>query len=435
MPRKAAIPKPPEFDPDEGRVVEVIEAKAGPPPDREPDITRVGKDGKTYDGYFYDERPSGEESPPVQPKALARVETDHVITGLGMLAKMSDAEFDAKLEMLRKGRERVAEIQKTLMVEGVDYGKVKGIDRPFLHLPGAESLEKFYGLMAEQKVTRIDGTFDPAVGWLSPPYAYRTDTLVHLGDIDGPIVAMTSGSCNVWESRYRYRNAKATCPKCGREGLIRGKPDGKLKGKWWCPGREGGCNNTFEPNQTKEDGSLLVEPPGKVENTDFYDLDETIIQISQKRSYVAAIRRATGTSGLFTIDDDSPSVQQQAAEAGETDAAAPVIEAAAPIGVPIEPGARTSVATALQHQRLKVLAMEKSLNGAKIADILHNLFGLEVEPTGAAASAAARELSADQMGQLIHAIETGEMPTPTAASVEADDPVAYATYPDDIGAK
>jgi hypothetical protein len=158
--------------------------------------------------------------------------------------------------------------------------------------------------------------------------------------------------------------------------------------------------------------------------------------MSVKRSHVNSIRRATGTSGLFSQDDDSPSVQAQstATASGDPDAPPPVVENAA-IGVPIAPGGKTTQVTQVQLDRLKVLAKEKGLNGAKIADLLSRLFGMDVAPTGAAASAAVKTLSADQMGELLLCMETGEVPTPTAASVEASDPVAYATYPDDIGAK
>jgi hypothetical protein len=152
--------------------------------------------------------------------------------------------------------------------------------------------------------------------------------------------------------------------------------------------------------------------------------------MSVKRSHVNSIRRATGTSGLFSQDDDSPSVQAQSTATASGDpTAAPVVENAA-IGVPIAPGGKTTQVTQVQLDRLKVLAKEKGLNGAKIADLLSRLFGMDVAGTGAAASAAVKTLNADQMGQLLLTMETGEIP-----EAFSGEHIAEATYPDDIGAK
>jgi hypothetical protein len=196
---------------------------------------------------------------------------------------------------------------------------------------------------------------------------------------------------------------------------MRGKPDSPNAGKWYCPGFKGGCWSKFELDDPS------VTPPGKVENPDPYGLAETLIQIASKRSFVAAIRRATGTSGLFSQDDDSPSVQQQAADSGGTSSSETTVEPES-IGIKVEVGAKSENATQLQHDRLMKVAKEKKLNGAKIADLLLRLFEMEVEPTGAAAGAAVKTLTGKQMGQLIQTVETGELP-------DAPDPVALATAP------
>ena len=132
------------------------------------------------------------------------------------------------------------------------------------------------------------------------------------------MVAQGYGEANSWEERYRWRLAKATCPKCGREGLVKGKEDGKLKGKWWCPSREGGCNSTFEA------ADPAVTPPGKVENSDPWGLANTLVKMGEKRAHVDVILRATGTSGFFTQDEDSPSVQQQSGDEPASDNVPPV---------------------------------------------------------------------------------------------------------------
>lgn len=335
--------------------------------------------------------------------------SNSVIVGLGALASMSDEEYEAKKAVMSRGLARVKDLQQSLMSSGEDYGRVAGISKPFLQLPGAEKLANFYGYAVRQEADRVAGD-----GITTPPLAYHVRSYVHLGSFEGPVVAMGYGEANSWEEKYRWRTAKATCPTCGREGLIRGKKEGPLAGKWWCPGREGGCNSKFEPNATREDGSLLVSPPGKVENTEPYGLAETLIQIAGKRSFVAAIRRATGTSGLFSQDPDSPSVQQQVAETGGNGAG--ITSEAAPIGITVDVGAKTTEATQVQHAQLARLAKEKGLGGIQIADLLTRLFGIEVEPTGKAATTAVKALDAAQMGKLLQSISTGEVPATEEAT-------------------
>jgi hypothetical protein len=392
--RKPEVPPIPADLADEEEV-ELIEPEISYAP-----VAVVTQSGGTADW------PVDPEVPSVPQRALAPVQTDHVIVGLGQLAKMSEQEFTDKLNMLRIGRERVELIQKTLMKEGTDYGRVPGIDRPFLHLPGAEVMEKFYGYVAEQRTERLLGD-----GVTAPPFAYRTDTIVHLGDITGPVVAVVSATCNVWEDRYRYRSEKPTCPECGRPDLIKRKNPPNMAGKWNCPnwGGKNGCNRVFEPNDPR------ITSGGKIENPDPWGLDETIIQMSQKRSYVAAIRRATGTSGLFTIDEDSPSVKAQSEEAGPTGDPAP--EAKVVEGTQVARGGKTAEVTDAQIAQLAATSRAKDIGPAKIADVIDRLFKVQIdfgEATDRAAMsqvvlAAIKGLGADKAGRLAYALETGSL--------------------------
>lgn len=339
----------------------------------------------------------------------------HVVVGMGTLAAMSEEDFTAKLAIMRTGQDRIRVIMDQLLVNGEDYGKVKGIERPFLHQPGAEKLSNFYGFAVRQEAERIIGqravvkigaTEEPGE-WLSPPLAYHVRSYVHLGSFDGPVVAMGYGEASSWEEKYRYRWAKATCPKCGREGLIKGKADGKLKGKWWCPQREGGCNSTFEAADPQ------IAPPAKVDNPDPHSLAETLIQMAGKRSFVASIRRATGTSGLFTQDEDSPNVQQQVAGINQEDPE-PAVSTAPAMNVGV--GAKTAAPAAEQLKRLVSLSKEKDIGLPGMASLFDRLFKIEVEETSRAVSAAARALTAEQLGKMLWAMETGEVPDPIEES-------------------
>jgi hypothetical protein len=400
MTRKNPIPAPPDdvFDvspldlADEARAAEMaFYDKVEPAASyavTEGDFTTISE-GEPVDEYE-----------PAERAVAVREPSHHHVVGMATLAAMSEEEFRARIAVMKAGQERLRTIQRELMVAGEDYGIVKGIERPFLHLPGAEKLCNIYGLAVEQIAERVPGD-----GIVAPPLAYHVRSLVHLGDFDGPIVAQGYGEANSWEDKYRYRFEKPLCPKCGHE-MQRGGKTGKMAGKWFCPGYAGGCWNTVEISAVNPDGTPVIPPPRKIDNPDPYGLAETLIQMAAKRSLVAATRRATGTSGLFTQDDDSPSVREQA---GDSDDREPVVEGAE-IGVRVEAGARTAEATQVQHNRLKAVAQEKGLGGAKIAGLLGRIFGMEVAPTGAAASAAVMTLTGAQLGQLIATIESGEIP-------------------------
>lgn len=329
----------------------------------------------------------------------------HVITGMAALARMDDAEYEAAIGIVTRGMERVKDFQTRAMVKGEDYGVVKGIDRPFLHLPGAEKLCLLYGLAVRQEADRITGDKDAAGKWVSPPLAYHVRSYVHLGSFDGPIVGMGYGEANSWEVKYRYTWQKAKCPACSHD-LVRGKPDGKLKGKYWCPSREGGCNRTFEPNDPS------ISMPGKVETDDPYSLAETLVQMAAKRSFVAATRRATGTSGLFTQDEDSPSVQAQAEpESDETPAAVTAVDA----GV-VARGGKPEAPTAAQIAHLSKVSKEKNIGPDGIAAAIARLeLGTVDLPDGTRGAKGKAllawiedNLTADQFGTLLHHLEMGE---------------------------
>ena len=356
--------------------------------------------------------------------SIAQAPQQHVVTGMATLAAMSDEEFTRAIEVMKKGQERVKVLQQSLMILGEDYGIIKGIDRPFLHLPGAEKLVNFYGLAARQEAERIVGTRAPQkIGgvevvtdeWLSPPLTYHVKTYIHVGSFDGPVVAMGYGESSSWEVKYRYMWAKPKCPSCGREGLVKRKSPPQMAGKWNCPSWKdmGGCNATFEANDPRVAG-------GKVENTDPWSLAETLIQMAAKRSFVAAARRATGTSGLFTQDPDSPSVQQQAEPDRGDDERPEVENVTGQQGV--QRGGRPDAPTPQQMAQLSRLSKEKALGPEGIAAVVTRLFDVPVVlPDGTRGEQGKwlwgyieQGMTADQLGSLLHTIDTGEVEAATA---------------------
>lgn len=355
----------------------------------------------------------------VQPEPRA---DHHVVTGMAALARMDDNEYEQAILVVTRGIERVKDFQKRAMIAGEDYGTVAGIARPFLHLPGAEKLCLLYGLAARQEAERVEGRrVRIVVGgvetvteeWESPPLAYHVKTYIHLGSFDGPIVAMGYGEANSWETKYRYTNAEAACPNCGRPGLIKRKSPPQMAGKWNCPSwqNKGGCNATFEPNDPR------IQIGGKVENVDPYSLAETLIQMAAKRSFVAATRRATGTSGLFTQDEDSPSVIAQSGGIEPSGAPEePPQITAAPEGTQVSRGGKDDHPTSPQIALLGRISKEKDLGPDKIAEHAAKI-GITIPTVEGDRGAKGRamlefirtQMTADQLSALLRLLEFGEI--------------------------
>jgi hypothetical protein len=231
-------------------------------------------------------------------RALAVVaERTQVIMGSASLALMSEADFAANLQALQVQRKRGDEIKRALMAEGTDYGTVPGVPKAFLWKSGAETLDKAFGLVATFDVRRVSADREDV-----PPYSFHAHALIHVGSADGPVVGEGFGTCNPWETRYRYRNGERLCPECGKPAVIKGKEE--YGGGWLCFKKKDGCGAKWR------DGDQLIEgqTTGQVENENPWDLENTIAKMAEKRAHVDGTIRATGTSGLFTQDDDSPAV-------------------------------------------------------------------------------------------------------------------------------
>jgi predicted RNA-binding Zn-ribbon protein involved in translation (DUF1610 family) len=108
------------------------------------------------------------------------------------------------------------------------------------------------------------------------------------------VIAEADGSCNSWEKKYRYRNQERTCPKCGKESIIKSKRDPG----YYCFPKLGGCGANFTAN----DPDIVNQQVGQIKNPDIADLPNTILKQSQKRSMVAVTLIATGASDYFTQD-------------------------------------------------------------------------------------------------------------------------------------
>ena len=134
-----------------------------------------------------------------------------ITQGTAGLAALTDEQFEAKLASIKKGQERVLAMQKSLLVEGVDYANIPDVKQPSLGKPGAEKLCLAYGL-----VVRVETNLVVGDGAATPPVTWDAIAHFYLGDFDGPEVGVGHGTANTFERKYRYRNADRICPKCGK---------------------------------------------------------------------------------------------------------------------------------------------------------------------------------------------------------------------------
>ncbi len=195
----------------------------------------------------------------------------------------------SNLTALKMRHNLLVNAMRDVLTDGVDYGKIPGTgDKPTLLKAGAENLSFLFGLRPTfELIDRIED-------WDRGLFYYRYRCTLHDGA--ARVVANSEGSCNTRETKYRYRNEDRKCPKCGKTTIIKGKVE--YGGGWLCYAKKGGCGAKFS------DGDPAIESQviGKVENSEPYELVNTVQKMAQKRALVAAVLVGTGASQFFTQD-------------------------------------------------------------------------------------------------------------------------------------
>ena len=212
---------------------------------------------------------------------------------------------------------------KSILKEGIDFGKNPGSDRDTLLKPGAEKLCTFFGLIPRYVLeVVIEDWRGEKHG--QPLFYYRFKCQLFRGDFQ---MGEGIGSCSSWEAKYRYRwvdeNAvnrmgldKSTL--LTRGGAISefefainkaettgqyGKP-AEYWAQWKAAIADGKAR---QMNKIKKDGTTSPAYERdmtmyRVPNTEFADIINTVQKIAQKRAYVAATLSATNASDYFTQD-------------------------------------------------------------------------------------------------------------------------------------
>jgi len=183
------------------------------------------------------------------------------------------------------------EIVKSYLVPGVDYGKIPGTDKDTLFKPGAEKLCEIYGFYADCIVENVveDWNREP------PLFDYTVKCTIHRRK-DNAIIATGLGSCNSYESKYKWRMGKRKCLHCNEPAIIAGKKE--WGGGWICHKKQGGCGAKFTDN----DPGIINQPLGRIPNDDIASQKNTVLKMAQKRAIVAATIASTRSSGIFTQD-------------------------------------------------------------------------------------------------------------------------------------
>lgn len=161
----------------------------------------------------------------------------------------------------------VLEFTKTVMKSGKDYGVIPGTDKPTLLKPGAEKLCSLFGLSPEFVMADEIKDFEKGL------FYFRYICKLSRG---GELVATGEGSANSKEKKYRWRSVFAN------QATEEDKKNGRL-----------------ETKKSKSGSSYQVYI---IENTEPFDLINTLQKMAQKRALIAAILIAANASEFYTQD-------------------------------------------------------------------------------------------------------------------------------------
>jgi hypothetical protein len=223
---------------------------------------------------------------------------------------------------LAVAKQRMQQFQsfvKDYLVKDEDFGTIPGTPKPTLYKPGADKLCELYGLADDYAILDKIEDFDKGL------FDYNVKCIL-TSKRGGFLVATGLGSCNSYEGRYRWRDAKPKCPNCGKESIFKSKdaPFG-----YFCWAKKGGCGAQFPPEST----AIANQDAGKVLNDDVATLKNTILKMAKKRAKVDATLSATRSSGIFTQDVEdfkSFAAEPEAPESHSERATAPTPTAPTP---------------------------------------------------------------------------------------------------------
>lgn len=211
---------------------------------------------------------------------------------------------------------------KSILKKDLDFGEIPGTNKPTLYKAGAEKLRFVYGLGIE--IECIDKVLDLDRPFIK--YTYRCTIVSKTGQK----IAQCEGSCNSLEPKFGYLwKTKDELPESYDISKLPVKTTGKKlselefainKGEttgqygkpveYWQRWRTAIENGTAKKTtRKKKAGGEMVAyeldetvTVYRILNPDVIGVDNTLMKMAQKRSFVGAMLLATGASEFFTQD-------------------------------------------------------------------------------------------------------------------------------------
>lgn len=176
----------------------------------------------------------------------------------------------------------IQEVMKAVMKEGTHYGTIPGCPKPSLFKPGAEKIASTFRIAVTSDVEDLSSSDEKRFRVTCTAYA-----------ANGAKLGSSVGICSSREEKYQWRK-----PVC--DGEFEETESDRKREKWI---------------STKDGKGMKV----KRVRTEPSDLENTILQMADKRAYVAVVRKVTAASDVFTQDvEDLPEEMRQDAPDAET---------------------------------------------------------------------------------------------------------------------
>jgi hypothetical protein len=201
-------------------------------------------------------------------------------------------------------RDVLVQALKSLMVRDTDFGTIKGTQRDTLLQPGADKLCNLFQIVIRyefvEKIedwTGADHGGEPFFYYVIAGRAFKGDVLMGEG----------AGSCNSWETKYRWRTAERVCPACNLPNIRKSR-----EGGWYCWRKTGGCGQVFNDG----DPAIEGQETGRKPNPDVADLPNTILKMAMKRCKLSTTINSTSASEFFTQNVEDFTVSEDGIETG-----------------------------------------------------------------------------------------------------------------------
>lgn len=210
-----------------------------------------------------------------------------------------------------------------VLKEGIDYGTIPGVNKPALFKAGAEKITTFFGLSVEMEIihkvedwTGVDHGGEPLFHYTARGYLSK----------NGQVIATADGSCNSWESKYRWRWVpehelpegvnKAALKRRGGAisefgfAVDKAETGGKYgkPAEYWQKFKDAIENGTAREIQkeTRSGQSYkaweIADTQYRIPSDDVYSLVNTILKMAEKRAFVAVTLLGTSASEFYTQD-------------------------------------------------------------------------------------------------------------------------------------